>query len=88
MNESKQVFVCLVPTAPPQNVVVQSSTATQLDVTWDPPPLDAQNGDIQGYKVSTLYQFELNLQPVSHYVNLYKNFRQILPSVFLLFVCV
>lgn len=40
-----------VPTSPPQNVVVQSSTATQLDITWDPPPLDAQNGDIQGYKV-------------------------------------
>lgn len=41
----------LVPTSPPQSVVVQSSTATQLDITWDPPPLDAQNGDIQGYKV-------------------------------------
>lgn len=41
----------LVPTSPPQNVVVQSSTATQLDVTWEPPPLEAQNGDIQGYKV-------------------------------------
>lgn len=50
-------FTCLpvlVPTAPPLNVMVQSSTATQLDVTWDPPPLDAQNGDIQGYKVSIL----------------------------------
>lgn len=32
-------------------MLIQSSTATQLDVTWDPPPLDAQNGDIQGYKV-------------------------------------
>ncbi|KAK3559960.1 hypothetical protein QTP86_030316 [Hemibagrus guttatus] len=40
-----------VPTAPPQNVAIQSATATQLDVTWDPPPLDRQNGDIQGYKV-------------------------------------
>lgn len=39
------------PTAPPQNVAIQSATATQLDVTWDPPPVDAQNGDIQGYKV-------------------------------------
>lgn len=39
------------PTAPPQNVAIQSSTATQLDVTWDPPPVEAQNGDIQGYKV-------------------------------------
>lgn len=52
-------FVCwppTVPTAPPQNVIIQSATATQLDVTWDPPPVDAQNGDIQGYKVRfTLY---------------------------------
>uniref|UniRef100_A0A8C6U6E1 Sidekick cell adhesion molecule 2a n=1 Tax=Neogobius melanostomus TaxID=47308 RepID=A0A8C6U6E1_9GOBI len=45
--------------APPQNVVVQSSTATQLDVTWDPPPLHAQNGDIQGYKI---YFWEFQLQ--------------------------
>lgn len=47
----------LVPTSPPQSVLVQSSTATQLDVTWDPPPLDAQNGDIQGYKVSIMCLF-------------------------------
>uniref|UniRef100_A0A8C7ZCR3 Sidekick cell adhesion molecule 2b n=1 Tax=Oryzias sinensis TaxID=183150 RepID=A0A8C7ZCR3_9TELE len=37
--------------APPQNVAIQSATATQLDVTWDPPPVNAQNGDIQGYKI-------------------------------------
>lgn len=56
----QEVFVGeAVPTAPPQNVVVQSSTATQLDVTWDPPPLDAQNGDIQGYKI---YFWEFQLQ--------------------------
>ncbi|XP_066560557.1 protein sidekick-2 isoform X2 [Amia ocellicauda] len=48
----QEVFVGeAVPTAPPQNVAIQSSTATQLDVTWDPPPLEAQNGDIQGYKI-------------------------------------
>uniref|UniRef100_A0A672M0W1 Sidekick cell adhesion molecule 2 n=1 Tax=Sinocyclocheilus grahami TaxID=75366 RepID=A0A672M0W1_SINGR len=40
-----------VPTAPPQNMVIQSATATQFDVTWDPPPLETQNGDIQGYKI-------------------------------------
>lgn len=39
------------PTAPPQKVAIQSATATQLEVTWEPPPVDAQNGDIQGYKV-------------------------------------
>ncbi|XP_058510217.1 protein sidekick-2 isoform X1 [Solea solea] len=55
-----EVFVGeAVPTAPPQNMMVQSSTATQLDVTWDPPPLDAQNGDIQGYKI---YFWEFQLQ--------------------------
>lgn len=40
-----------VPTAAPRNVVVHGTTATQLDVTWEPPPLDSQNGNIQGYKV-------------------------------------
>uniref|UniRef100_A0A8C9TI08 Sidekick cell adhesion molecule 2 n=1 Tax=Scleropages formosus TaxID=113540 RepID=A0A8C9TI08_SCLFO len=48
----QEVFVGeAVPTAPPQNVAIQSATATQLDVTWDPPPLETQNGDIQGYKI-------------------------------------
>nr|XP_023684921.1 protein sidekick-2-like isoform X1 [Paramormyrops kingsleyae] len=48
----QEVFVGeAVPTAPPQNVAIQSATATQLDITWDPPPLEAQNGDIQGYKI-------------------------------------
>uniref|UniRef100_A0A4W6G1J1 Sidekick cell adhesion molecule 2 n=1 Tax=Lates calcarifer TaxID=8187 RepID=A0A4W6G1J1_LATCA len=56
----QEVFVGeAVPTAPPQNVLIQSSTATQLDVMWDPPPLDAQNGDIQGYKI---YFWEFQLQ--------------------------
>ncbi|PWA21587.1 hypothetical protein CCH79_00003262, partial [Gambusia affinis] len=48
----QEVFVGeAVPTAPPQNVAIQSATATQLDIAWDPPPLNAQNGDIQGYKI-------------------------------------
>uniref|UniRef100_A0A3Q3GC25 Sidekick cell adhesion molecule 2a n=1 Tax=Labrus bergylta TaxID=56723 RepID=A0A3Q3GC25_9LABR len=56
----QEVFVGeAVPTSPPQSVMIQSSTATQLDVMWDPPPLDAQNGDIQGYKI---YFWEFQLQ--------------------------
>ena len=43
-----------VPTAAPRNVAVHGATATQLDVTWEPPPLESQNGDIQGYKVGEL----------------------------------
>ncbi|XP_035253841.1 protein sidekick-2-like isoform X1 [Anguilla anguilla] len=55
----QEVFVGeAVPTAPPQNVAIQSATATQLDVTWDPPPLEAQNGDIQGYKIY-FWEFQL-----------------------------
>ncbi|XP_029455109.1 protein sidekick-2 isoform X2 [Rhinatrema bivittatum] len=51
-SSPQEVFVGeAVPTAPPQNVEIQSSTATQLDVIWEPPPLEAQNGDIQGYKI-------------------------------------
>ncbi|NXW47198.1 SDK2 protein, partial [Nyctiprogne leucopyga] len=48
----QEVFVGeAVPTAAPQNVAVQATTATQLDVTWEPPPPESQNGDIQGYKI-------------------------------------
>ncbi|KAL0993533.1 hypothetical protein UPYG_G00109280 [Umbra pygmaea] len=60
ISTPQEVFVGeAVPTAPPQNVAIQSSTATQLDITWDPPPLDAQNGDIQGYKI---YFWEFQMQ--------------------------
>ncbi|NXS62977.1 SDK2 protein, partial [Brachypteracias leptosomus] len=48
----QEVFVGeAVPTGAPQNVAVQAATATQLDVTWEPPPPESQNGDIQGYKI-------------------------------------
>ncbi|KAJ7315846.1 hypothetical protein JRQ81_002008 [Phrynocephalus forsythii] len=51
-SSPQEVFVGeAVPTAAPQNVAIQSVTATQLDITWEPPPPEAQNGDIQGYKI-------------------------------------
>lgn len=37
----------------PQNVQVTPLTASQLEVTWDPPPPESQNGNIQGYKASS-----------------------------------
>ncbi|XP_035889307.1 protein sidekick-2 isoform X2 [Phyllostomus discolor] len=52
LSPPQEVFVGeAVPTTAPCNVAVHSPTATQLDVTWDPPPLESQNGDIQGYKI-------------------------------------
>lgn len=34
----------------PQRVQVNPLTASQLEVTWDPPPPESQNGNVQGYK--------------------------------------
>ncbi|XP_039082013.1 protein sidekick-1 isoform X2 [Hyaena hyaena] len=39
------------PAMAPQNVRVTPLTASQLEVTWEPPPPESQNGNIQGYKV-------------------------------------
>uniref|UniRef100_A0A452TQQ4 Sidekick cell adhesion molecule 2 n=1 Tax=Ursus maritimus TaxID=29073 RepID=A0A452TQQ4_URSMA len=45
LSPPEEVFVGeAVPTAAPRNVAV-------FDVTWEPPPLESQNGDIQGYKI-------------------------------------
>ncbi|XP_034986870.2 protein sidekick-1 isoform X3 [Zootoca vivipara] len=39
------------PAMPPQNIQISALSASQLEVAWDPPPVDSQNGNIQGYKV-------------------------------------
>ncbi|XP_048847436.1 protein sidekick-1-like [Brienomyrus brachyistius] len=39
------------PSVPPQNVQVSALSSTQLEVAWEPPPLETQNGIIQGYKI-------------------------------------
>ncbi|XP_018771408.2 protein sidekick-1 isoform X3 [Serinus canaria] len=39
------------PALAPQNIQVHSLSASQLELTWDPPPADSQNGNIQGYKI-------------------------------------
>lgn len=54
--EATQAIVLFLSTAPamaPQNVQVTPLTASQLEVTWDPPPPESQNGNIQGYKASS-----------------------------------
>uniref|UniRef100_A0A2R8ME77 Sidekick cell adhesion molecule 1 n=1 Tax=Callithrix jacchus TaxID=9483 RepID=A0A2R8ME77_CALJA len=47
------------PAMAPQNVQVTPLTASQLEVTWDPPPPESQNGNIQGYKI---YYWEADSQ--------------------------
>ncbi|XP_056317966.1 protein sidekick-1 [Danio aesculapii] len=39
------------PSVAPQNIQVKSVSSSQLDVEWQPPPVETQNGNIQGYKI-------------------------------------
>ncbi|XP_065110429.1 protein sidekick-1 isoform X1 [Paramisgurnus dabryanus] len=39
------------PSVSPQNIQVKAVSSSQLDVEWQPPPVETQNGNIQGYKI-------------------------------------
>uniref|UniRef100_A0A8B9KIH4 Sidekick cell adhesion molecule 1a n=1 Tax=Astyanax mexicanus TaxID=7994 RepID=A0A8B9KIH4_ASTMX len=43
----------------PQNIQVNTMSSTQLEVQWEPPPVETQNGIIQGYKI---YYWEMDNQ--------------------------
>ncbi|XP_036422629.1 protein sidekick-1 isoform X2 [Colossoma macropomum] len=47
------------PSVAPQNIQVNTISSTQLEVQWEPPPVETQNGIIQGYKI---YYWELDNQ--------------------------
>uniref|UniRef100_A0A8B9LGI2 Neogenin 1a n=1 Tax=Astyanax mexicanus TaxID=7994 RepID=A0A8B9LGI2_ASTMX len=40
-----------VPGAPPQNMTVEVLNSKSLMIRWQPPPPDAQNGEVTGYKI-------------------------------------
>lgn len=40
-----------VPSAPPQEVRGAALDSRRLEVTWAPPPLPSQNGEIRGYRI-------------------------------------
>ena len=51
MHELTSMGFISAPTAPPENITTQTLNSTEILVTWDPPPLDTQNGKLSGYKV-------------------------------------
>nr|KAF6347352.1 sidekick cell adhesion molecule 1 [Pipistrellus kuhlii] len=53
------------PAMAPQNIRVSPLTASQLEVTWEPPPPESQNGNVQGYKI---YYWEAGGQNASEKV--------------------
>ncbi len=40
-----------VPSKPPQNITLETSSSTSIMVRWEPPPKESQNGIITGYKI-------------------------------------
>ena len=42
---------CAEPDSPPGNLVTSSTRRNEIDVSWDPPPLEEQNGIITHYNV-------------------------------------
>ena len=47
------------PTAAPQSFVADWITATEVQLSWEPPPLEHQNGLIQSYTI-TVFEVESN----------------------------
>ena len=43
------------PMAPPLNIIAETIKSTEIMVTWDPPSLETQNGDLSGYKVYQMF---------------------------------
>ena len=43
--------ICVGPSAPPQDVTTMVISSTSISVSWNPPPLSDQNGDIIGYQL-------------------------------------
>uniref|UniRef100_A0AAQ5ZGQ6 protein-tyrosine-phosphatase n=1 Tax=Amphiprion ocellaris TaxID=80972 RepID=A0AAQ5ZGQ6_AMPOC len=39
------------PSAPPEGVSCESASSTSLRVSWRPPPMEGQNGDLAGYEL-------------------------------------
>ena len=46
------IIVSPVPTASPQNVQATPLSSTAFSLTWQPPPVDRQNGIILGYFIN------------------------------------
>ena len=57
--------VCVGPSAPPQDVTTMVINSTSISVSWSPPPLPDQNGDIIGYQLMIANQ---NMNNASEYV--------------------
>ena len=49
MMYSSCSFFIAVPASPPDNFQATAASSTSVTITWDPPPVENQNGIITGY---------------------------------------
>ena len=63
------------PSAPPQDVTTLVINSTSILVSWNPPPLPDQNGDIVGYQLMIINQnmnnssgYVVNVSSITSYV--------------------
>ena len=57
-------YICVGPSAAPQNVTIVVINSTSIAVSWYPPPFLDQNGDIIGYQLMITNQNRTNSQPL------------------------
>lgn len=58
-------FPPLVPSAAPHNVTATAVNSRLIDISWSPPPADAQNGVIRLYKVMVSVRETLESQTLT-----------------------
>ena len=65
------MFGFIVPSMPPQEVeCLSSSIATSLSIRWSPPPNDALNGVLQGYRLLlTRISHDTGMKLLSFFLN-------------------
>ena len=68
-------YIYVGPSAPPQDVTTIVINSTSISVSWNPPPLPDQNGDIIGYQLMITKQnksnssgYVVNITNVTSYV--------------------
>ena len=57
-------YICVGPSAAPQNVATVVINSTSISVSWYPPPFLDQNGEIIGYQLMITNQNRTNSQPM------------------------
>lgn len=51
-NTDPLILIFIAPVEAPQNIEATAVDSNAIDLSWDPPPPDSQNGDIEHYLIN------------------------------------